>query len=274
MGAAKGRLTLLDDGGENVQGMGTADKALQEIIHARDIEMEHRAEHVEAKMKEMVTEPWATMHPEKLERAQKRDEMLVKQAEQQAKEDERLLQRAQSISSHDKKLVAVAQARKGLMMPSSSSSSSASSFSSSSPSSSSFATPSHPPRIPRDALKAEEGSTGRGGGGGGKMAAKFEAVHRKAVAIRRLGTKHGAVYANVADERAHHTVESLPYILPPVGVAVLLLLFAVTYSVKQWHKIPNGVSWVRRQKMQDLQGGGEGDGGEGGMEWRELDSTV
>lgn len=62
----------------------------------------------------MVTKPWATVHPLKLKRDEKRDEALVKQAERQVKADQRLLNEAKTVSEHDKKLFSVAVARKSL----------------------------------------------------------------------------------------------------------------------------------------------------------------
>ena len=75
----------------------------------------------------------------------------------------------------------------------------------------------------------------------GTMSARFEAVHHKSSSLARLGEKHQQVYANAADQNAHHTAESLPYLLPPIGFVTLLLVFGGSYSVKRWQRIPNGV---------------------------------
>ena len=49
------------------------------------------------------------------------------------------------------------------------------------------------------------------------MGARFETVRHKSLALARLGEKHNEIYTNAADENAHHAVESLPYMLPPLG---------------------------------------------------------
>ena len=49
------------------------------------------------------------------------------------------------------------------------------------------------------------------------MSARFETVRHKSLALARLGEKHNEIYTNAADENAHHAVESLPYMLPPLG---------------------------------------------------------
>jgi hypothetical protein len=96
--------------------MTRAGKALEKIIHQRDIEMQKRALYVEQKMHDMVTKPWATVHPLKLKRDERRDEALVRQAKRQVKADQRLLKEAMSVSEHDKKLLTVAAARKSLQI--------------------------------------------------------------------------------------------------------------------------------------------------------------
>lgn len=96
--------------------MTRAGKALEKIIHQRDIEMQKRALYVENKMHDMVTKPWATVHPLKLKRDERRDEALVRQAKRQVKADQRLLKEAMSVSEHDKKLLTVAAARKSLQI--------------------------------------------------------------------------------------------------------------------------------------------------------------
>lgn len=73
------------------------------------------------------------------------------------------------------------------------------------------------------------------------MSARFEAVHHKSASLARLGEKHQEIYVNAADQNAHHTAESLPYLLPPIGVVTLLLVFGGAYSVKKWQKIPSGM---------------------------------
>ena len=52
--------------------------------------------------------------------------------------------------------------------------------------------------------------------------------------------KHDEIFVDQADRKAHHTVEVLPYLLPPIGIAVLVVLGTSTYMVKKWQKIPNG----------------------------------
>ena len=78
--------------------------------------MQKRARYVESKMHDMVTKPWATVHPLKLKRDERRDEALVRQAERQVKADQRLLKEAKTVSEHDKKLLTVAAARKSLQI--------------------------------------------------------------------------------------------------------------------------------------------------------------
>ena len=96
--------------------MNTAGAELEKIIASRDVAMKARETYVENKMHQMVTKPWATVHPLKLERDERRDEALVKQAERQVKADQRLLSEAKSVSEHDKKLLKVAVARKSLSL--------------------------------------------------------------------------------------------------------------------------------------------------------------
>ena len=72
------------------------------------------------------------------------------------------------------------------------------------------------------------------------MTARFEAVHHKSLSLARLGEKHSQIYANAADQNAHHTMESLPYLLPPIGFATLLLVFGGSYSIKRWQRLPDG----------------------------------
>ncbi len=119
-GAAAGRrllgISLRTQLSEDGDGMTRAGKALEKIIHQRDIEMQKRALYVEKKMHDMVTKPWATVHPLKLKRDERRDEALVRQAKRQVKADQRLLKEAMSVSEHDKKLLTVAAARKSLQI--------------------------------------------------------------------------------------------------------------------------------------------------------------
>jgi hypothetical protein len=119
-GAAAGRrllgISLRTQLSEDGDGMTRAGKALEKIIHQRDIEMQKRALYVENKMHDMVTKPWATVHPLKLKRDERRDEALVRQAKRQVKADQRLLKEAMSVSEHDKKLLTVAAARKSLQI--------------------------------------------------------------------------------------------------------------------------------------------------------------
>jgi hypothetical protein len=99
---------------DNDDGINRAGEELEKIIHQRDLAMQARATYVKEKMHDMVTKPWATVHPLKLKRDEKRDEALVKQAERQVKADQQLLKEAKTVSEHDKKLFSVAVARKSL----------------------------------------------------------------------------------------------------------------------------------------------------------------
>jgi hypothetical protein len=74
------------------------------------------------------------------------------------------------------------------------------------------------------------------------MSARFEAVRHKSLSLAHLGEKHSQIYANAADENAHHAVESLPYMLPPLGCVTLLVVFAGSYYVKRKQRIPSGGS--------------------------------
>ena len=112
---AHGRMLLSDD---NDDGVNRAGEELEKIVHQRDLEMQARAKYVEKKMHDLVTSPWANVHPMKLERDERRDEALVKQAERQVKADRKLLKEAKSVSEHDKKLLNVAVARKNLLIDS------------------------------------------------------------------------------------------------------------------------------------------------------------
>jgi hypothetical protein len=82
----------------------------------------------------------------------------------------------------------------------------------------------------------------RGGRASGGMAGRFEAVHHKAVSLARLGHKRQAIYPNMADKKRQATLESLPYMLPPAGLFILLLVFLASYAVKRKHSIPSGAS--------------------------------
>ena len=118
-GAAAGRHLLgigLRTELSETDGVNRAGAELEKIIHQRDIEMQKRARYVESKMHDMVTKPWATVHPLKLKRDERRDEALVRQAERQVKADQRLLKEAKTVSEHDKKLLTVAAARKSLQI--------------------------------------------------------------------------------------------------------------------------------------------------------------
>jgi hypothetical protein len=108
--------TLLSQEDDSEPGMNTAGAELEKIIASRDVAMKARETYVENKMHQMVTKPWATVHPLKLERDERLDEALVKQAERQVKADQRLLSEAKSVSEHDKKLLKVAVARKSLSL--------------------------------------------------------------------------------------------------------------------------------------------------------------
>lgn len=112
------RRTLLSQDDDSERGMNTAGVELEKIIASRDLAMKARETYVETKMHDMVTKPWATVHPLKLKRDERRDEALVKQAERQVKADQRLLSEAKSVSEHDKKLLNVAVARKSLQIDS------------------------------------------------------------------------------------------------------------------------------------------------------------
>lgn len=103
---------------DNNDGVQRAGNELEKIIHDRDLAMRERETYVEQKMHDMVTKPWATVHPLKLKRDELRDEALVRQAERQVKADQKLLSEAKSVSAHDKKLWSVAVARKSLQMDS------------------------------------------------------------------------------------------------------------------------------------------------------------
>eukprot|EP00281_Chroomonas_sp_CCMP1168_P005363 CAMPEP_0206266248 /NCGR_PEP_ID=MMETSP0047_2-20121206/30463_1 /ASSEMBLY_ACC=CAM_ASM_000192 /TAXON_ID=195065 /ORGANISM="Chroomonas mesostigmatica_cf, Strain CCMP1168" /LENGTH=60 /DNA_ID=CAMNT_0053694269 /DNA_START=1 /DNA_END=180 /DNA_ORIENTATION=+ len=59
----------------------------------------------------MVTTPWATMHPLRLEREEKRDETLVEQAKLQREQDSKLLDAARTMHEHDQRLVKQEEAR-------------------------------------------------------------------------------------------------------------------------------------------------------------------
>ena len=72
------------------------------------------------------------------------------------------------------------------------------------------------------------------------MSAKFEAVHQKSLSLARLGEKHSKIYANAADEKAHHTLETLPYALPPAACLMLLVVMVGFYAVKRSQSIPGG----------------------------------
>ena len=73
----------------------------------------------------------------------------------------------------------------------------------------------------------------------GSMRSRFEAVHHKAESLARLGHKHAVMYASGADLKAHQTVESLPYLLPPAGVVLLVL---VAWAARAAKRLKGGVS--------------------------------
>ena len=73
------------------------------------------------------------------------------------------------------------------------------------------------------------------------MSARFEAVHHKSLSLARLGEKHSKIYANAADQKAHHTMEALPYALPPAACVVLVVMLVGFYSVKRSQVIPGGL---------------------------------
>jgi len=105
------------------------------------------------------------------------------------------------------------------------------------------------------------------------MSARFEAVRHKSLSLAHLGEKHSQIYANAADENAHHAVESLPYMLPPLGCVTLLVVFAGSYYVKRKQRIPSGLDAARHQDFQEIRRG-LGKSAENRSEWRELGSTV
>ena len=87
-GAAAGRHLLgigLRTELSETDGVNRAGAELEKIIHQRDIEMQKRARYVESKMHDMVTKPWATVHPLKLKRDERRDEALVRHMEHVAR---------------------------------------------------------------------------------------------------------------------------------------------------------------------------------------------
>jgi len=302
--------------------------------------MQARASYVEKKMHNLVTTPWASVHPVKLERDERRDEALVKQAERQVRADEKMLTDAKAVSEHDKKLLTVAVARKSLQIdtntdpqerrhaamehlsskhhkahsafvhpvpllpPPSPHTHTHQSFEMSSctldiemcvrssgadrsvhqglhalshlfkgSSGRSTRTASSaagrwrnmrvpPPIDYADSAKGPSSSAHRSSSStlhrGGwnvdaartsstraaaspqSMSARFEAVRHKSASLTHLGDKHSHIYANAASKKAHDTVESLPYLLPPIGLVTLLLICGGTYSVKRWQRIPSG----------------------------------
>eukprot|EP00960_Hanusia_phi_P072235 767734-Hanusia_phi.AAC.12 len=217
------------------------------------------------------------MHPQRLEREEKRDEALVRQAKRQVEEDQRMLKEARTVSNHDEKmLVKVAVARKSLQMDDGSSRKQKAINNLKVKASVEakrdgallhdwhideaghvVQTQITPARskvigVERKSIAtewqhtrarsniAEQAMNQRG-----DMSARFESVHRKAVALRNLGKKHNEIFVDQADRKAHHTVEVLPYLLPPIGIAVLVVLGASTYMVKKWQKIPSGMFPMR-----------------------------
>jgi hypothetical protein len=79
------------------------------------------------------------------------------------------------------------------------------------------------------------------------MSARFEAVHHKSLSLARLGEKHSKIYANAADEKAQHTLETLPYALPPAACLMLAVVLVGVYAVKRSQSIPSGRSHYARQ---------------------------
>ena len=334
-------------------GVNRAGNELEKIIASRDLAMREREKHVEAAMHDMVTTPWATVHPLKLKRDEMRDEALVKQAERQVKADQKLLGEAKTVSAHDKKLWTVAVARKSLSMNpapqreevrkqaighlaakqdqahdaswdhgkllalahaykagkgTSTKSEPARTMGHQRPRPSSGPAKTkaewHQARMPQPAHQpatAGPAVATRGAGSGEEMAgvrmpgimpgilpevhsnsrgdqrggmrSRFEAVHHKAESIARLGHKHAVMYASGADLKAHQTVESLPYLLPPAGVVLLVLVAWAARAAKRSAKTPRVLDASRQHDVYDVKRGlGHADGERD--DWLELGSTV
>ena len=334
-------------------GVNRAGNELEKIIASRDLAMREREKHVEAAMHDMVTTPWATVHPLKLKRDEMRDEALVKQAERQVKADQKLLSEAKTVSAHDKKLWTVAVARKSLSMNpapqreevrkqaighlaakqdqahdaswdhgkllalahaykagkgTSTKSEPARTMGHQRPRPSSGPSKTkaewHQARMPQPAHQAATASPAvatRGAGSGEEMAgvrmpgimpgilpevhsnsggdqregmrSRFQAVHHKAESLARLGHKHAVMYASSADLKAHKTVESLPYLLPPAGVILLVLVACAARAAKRSARTPRVLHASRQHDAHDVKRGlGDADGARD--DWLELGSTV
>lgn len=101
---------------------------------------------------------------------------------------------------------------------------------------------------------------------------EFDGAVDKTDAKQRLAQKAKiAAYRDDADSKHRHTVETLPYILPPVGLIVLCTLGFASSAIKKSQGIPSSVSGARRQKIDEIAAGLGGGGVAAQASWQEME---
>jgi hypothetical protein len=254
------------------QNLAKASKELQDVMKENEEAMAKKARTIRKEMHSLSVTPWATLHPGRVDRIESRDRALIKQAKKQEHDDKKLLG-----SMHKEE---TSMKKKAL------SSSGAGDYTAHT------AQEKHSEAIARLLGKASLAAKQQQQGKPADAQALFHEKKRhlkatrskvvdreldsdvvdKAGAQQRLAQKAKiAAYRDDADSKKHHTVETLPYILPPVGLIVLVTLGFASSAVKKSQGIPSSVSGARRQNIDEIKGALGGGGVAAEASWQEME---